>query len=165
MRQKAMHKWMQTGVETHGRLALVRALRRTQSCIATIVAQSTCASSGRRIHCQPRPMIPAQTAAQARAQPSYQPQLFSPRAPAQARESAATPAHDPSPRDFWAAQATNLPAKPAPILGRILSQLQSSPRLWCQLQPRQSNSSSWITASLHSAYQPDSMIFGPKISL
>ncbi|GMN36677.1 hypothetical protein TIFTF001_042490 [Ficus carica] len=36
-------------------------------------AQSTCASSGRQIHCQPRPVIPAQTAAQARAQPAASP--------------------------------------------------------------------------------------------
>ncbi|GMN41592.1 hypothetical protein TIFTF001_010817 [Ficus carica] len=101
-----------------------------------------------------------------------------------------TPARHPSRvTSGFASQATNLSEKPARISSRILSQaraqLQLQPRpskqsdpgprdfravssakpaqIWCQLQPRPSISSSWFTASLHSTYQPDNMIFWAEI--
>ncbi|GMN49056.1 hypothetical protein TIFTF001_018233 [Ficus carica] len=74
---------------------------------------------GRQIHCQPRPVIPAQTAAQARAQPAassscslhvrhlrpanLQPAQFQPLIPAHASQARQSSPRDPSPRDFWAA--------------------------------------------------------------
>ena len=81
---------------------------------------------------------------------AQQPQLLPPRSYL-SRKSAArkSQARDPSPRDF------SPQSQPGRISGHILS----------QLQPRQSVSSSWITASLHSDYQPDSMIFLGRNSL